>query len=315
MYLNISTLKAIYFSTKIINDEIREHIRPFFDLKNLFQESIISFLYVLNRTVFLSKDQIDHIFNQIFLNTGIQLNFKDIEQYLEFHDDIQCIEITNYNKWKKSFLKESTVIYNGEFTYRNVKKVEIPFTIDNKKLVSIDFEFRQLGNSITPLEIGITTFENDVIGNYHYAVKERFQKNNFKFGESILFEPSEFENILNLHLNDANYIVGHSLESEFKTLISNKYCLNIFEEKDIIDTSFALKKEFKIKNIDPKFTNNNNQISLKNALTSFKIEFENLHNAGNDAAYVILLLKKMISVKKEAYLKNPERKARIIIKD
>lgn len=317
MYVNISSFKALYFSTKIIEDSIRDVIRPFFDLSYLFTELNFSIIYYSEKTIFLSLLQIEEVYKQILINTGVSLDIKNIEDYIEHPNNITSVSFQNseeFRDWLNCFKKFQKLYVKEDNTYRKVKKSNIPLSINNIKIVSIDLELRYIGTTIYPLEIGISTFENGEINNYHYAVEERINKNNFDFGETKLFKEDQFEDIFESHIHNTDYIIGHGLNSEFDFITSHNKLSNVFNDKIILDTSLSALKEFNIKNLEPRFVENKYQISLKNALTAFDLKFENLHNAGNDSAYSLLLLQKMILLKTKSFNLAPNRKKKIIVK-
>lgn len=294
MYYNLSTIKSQYFNTNLIEDSSRASIVDFFDIKKLVNNSIINTIYIKSGKVFLLQRQLEFIFEHVKFKTGIVLNINDHDIYYEVVNDIQIYKIDNFLSIQallKEQKKKASKLTKNEFNISN-----LPDKAVDKKIVSFDFEFRQLGSTYQILELGICIYKNGNYKNFHYIIEERKDVSEFSFGQSIIIEEKDILNKLIEHTRDADYLVGHSLNCELNILKSNskeedfKHLYFIDTSNEIIYTKFT--KKFK--------KQDKNQISLKNSLSIFNIptDFIHLHNAGNDAQFTMKLFLQMVKFKK-----------------
>lgn len=164
------------------------------------------------------------------------------------------------------------------------------------KIVSIDFEFfiKKKDNiqSYIVTELGITTTEGDKLSSEHYLIEESYQlkknrhlQNSFHFGETKIVPLNSIANIIQQSLQGAKYVLFHEQREDFEILQSLNIEIN--DNIDIIDTQLCYKHYFKEKN------GLNNGKPLEDLLKICNVEFKDLHNAGNDSYYTLILLKEM----------------------
>lgn len=183
--------------------------------------------------------------------------------------------------------REKTLKYS-----MNSEKVlkELCSTISSsKKIVCIDVEQHEYTKKIT--EVGISTYSHETreVSTVHYIIEEYYHhrngkrvadnKDNFNYGSSKMISIVELKDILNSHTRGACFIAGHAFSNDIQMLGE---ILTIKGIK-ILDTQYFAKYYFK----DPQ------TFSLETLLKTFKIYYENLHNAGNDAYYTLQCLLSM----------------------
>lgn len=178
---------------------------------------------------------------------------------------------------------------------------------DTPKIVSIDFEFfiKKKDNiqSYIVTELGITTSEGNALSSQHYLIEESYQlkknrnlQNSFHFGETKIVPLNSIINIIEQSLQGAKYVLFHEQREDFEILQSLNIEIN--DNIDIIDTQLCYKHYFKEKN------GLNNGKPLEDLLDNCNVQFKDLHNAGNDSYYTLVLLKEM----QKLLLKNQEAK-------
>jgi hypothetical protein len=174
----------------------------------------------------------------------------------------------------------------------------MPQNIENTKMLSVDFEFDQ-NKDFKISECGVSTYFNGSLTHEHYIVEGNYENKKhynlqfqFNFGESKVVPLETLMAIVAEKLKKADYIAGHNITSEF--LILQRHGMNLLEMPHIkpIDTEQLFKKHFQT-GFDDKTS------SLTSILTKLNIEYTNLHNAGNDAAYTMEALLKMIDKSKK----------------
>lgn len=165
------------------------------------------------------------------------------------------------------------------------------------KIVCIDVEKFMYNDRIT--EVGITMVIAGVVTPLHYIIKENYKyrnktiksKNNagvednkdgFTLSNSIHISIEELPAVLKHHTDDA-LIIGHAFYNDIGFL-KNHFT---FDRSKIIDTQTVAKFFYK----------ENREFGLKFMLKDFDIQYEGLHNAGNDAFYTFKIMKHMLDGK------------------
>lgn len=211
-------------------------------------------------------------------------------------------EIESYNNdfimavYTKNFVKQSiddlgrSIHKKRDVFQRHVNNLKNLYSVN--KIVSFDFEYND-NNLESISEIGVSVYypKQDIKENYHFIITDKQRRSkkrlhlsrHFKFGESKhtpLFYALAF---LKRHLKTADYITGHDLVNEF----------NILKEypdwNKIIDTKFC----------DVIINDRKLYFSLTNIMRLYGFKTAFMHNAGNDAAYVMELLLNMFDEVKE----------------
>lgn len=156
----------------------------------------------------------------------------------------------------------------------------------SRNIVCIDVEQHEYSKKIT--EVGVSTYYHETreIKTNHYIIEEYYHhrnrkrvpdnKDNFNHGTSKKISINDLRDVLNLHTNNACFIAGHAFSNDTKMLGE---ILDINGTK-ILDTQYFAKYYFK----------ENKTFGLETLLKTFKIFYECLHNAGNDAYYTLQCL-------------------------
>lgn len=305
-------------------DIVRADFAEYISLKNIFNEKVISTVYVSYDSKFyvdaVGYSEIEQV---VFEKYGLHLEpvYKSV--------DIECFAINEYQSFdditaqmRALFRSEEGMLKREAFDVMqkeidlNKKKINkhlsmpLPDSLANTHLLALDFEYDQNKNHLV-FECGITTSFNDEVVHSHYLVDGNYQnKKNyelqlqFEFGESTVVTMPELMAILRHHLETADYLVGHCLLSEY--LVLEYHGIDIFEFKQLkcLDTQKIFQSKFRS---DLKHSN----VSLNNLLAIFDVTADNFHNAGNDAAYTMLALITMANVFYSELERNPERLRKI----
>lgn len=179
----------------------------------------------------------------------------------------------------------------------------------NDKVVSIDFEFfmNKKAGTYQVTELGISMTEGGEIKGYHFLIKEHYEKKKnralqqrFDFGTSQVVSEKQIPALINMAMKDAQYVLFHEQREDYEIL--NQMGVNIPQEIAVIDTQLSYKRYFRQKGSMP------NGEKLEGLLDMFKMEYKNLHNAGNDAYMTLKLLQKMSLVQQHFESNKPEQK-------
>lgn len=306
-------------------DNIRKEFAEYIAIRNIFSEQVISTVYVS----YDSKFYVDFV-GYVELVYAILVKFDlTIEPVYKSVDIIDCIVVRSYESFDdvvnqvkevlnspQAVAKKEAILLLAQQKNKErkelIKKLSnpLPLSLHDSKLLAIDFEYDQNKNQLV-FECGITKSLNGQSVYEHYLVAENYKtKNNydlqlqFNFGQSKVVSMAELISILRQSLAETDYLVGHSLLSEY--LILEQYGLHIFdfEQLKCLDTQSVFQEKF-----NSGF--HHSHLSLNNMLALFDIFPTNLHNAGNDAAYTMLVLMKMAHCVENDHKQNPERRKRI----
>jgi hypothetical protein len=180
------------------------------------------------------------------------------------------------------------------------KKIESLFNLDfdykNKKICSFDFEFRpdvlDKFKFEHVFEVGISIQDGSNIKSYHYIVEEnsnqkegnkRELQNSFDFGKSEYVSFNQLNSIIQNHVDNTDLLVVHEHSNDLKIFDLNDIKYDI---KNVKDTQYIYLKHFiKDENYQSK--------TLKKLLDDHNIIHKNLHNAGNDSRFTLMLFKSM----------------------
>lgn len=305
-------------------DKIRKEFAEYIAVRNIFSEQVISTVYVS----YDSKFYVDFV-GYAELVYAILVKFELTIEPVYQSVDIDCIVVKSYesfddvvNQVKDALNNEEAIAKKEEILLlaqqKNKERKELmkqlsnplPFSLNDSKMLAIDFEYDQNKNQLV-FECGITKSVNGQVIHEHYLVEENYKtKKNydlqwqFNFGQSTVVSMAELISILCQSLAETDYLVGHCLLSEY--LILKHYGVNIFdfEQLKCLDTQSVFQEKF-----NSGFPHSN--LSLTNLLALFDVLPTNLHNAGNDAAYTMLALMKMVTCIDNDLKQNPERRRRI----
>lgn len=290
-WYSLSSVKSYYLCQKLYLDS-RDTVKCLFS--NLF--NIIDFekVLVLNDKLIINETDLNKI-NSLFKYYIYEYNTWSKLHSISFsHSETKELESYDNNfviaEYTKNFVKEQPfnlqdiVVKKNKLFKRHVDNLENLFNVD--KVVSFDFEYN--GTKVTDIsEIGITVFypKKDITEHFHYIINSNINKGrkrinlekHFKFGKSEHVHILKAINILNKHILEADFIVGHDLINELNIL-------DIAPDWDkIIDSKFC----------DVFINQRTTYFSLEGVLSYYGFKISYLHNAGNDAAMVMQLLEFM----------------------
>lgn len=306
-------------------NDLRADFARFLTGKDIFNHSIISTVFVsYDYKFYVNATGYAEISNLVFDKYGFHIEpvYKRI--------DVECLSIDKYYSFEHLIIQMNELLNTPEAFLKKQQLLELqqeqnklkkeltknlsrplPESLNGLNLMSLDFEYDQNKNYVI-FECGITKSLNGIVQYEHYLVDEHYKsKKNydlqlqFQFGESKVVTMQELMIILKQSLANVDYLVGHCLLSEY--LILKYYNLDIFQEFEnlqCLDTQKVFQEKFK-----SGLAHSN--LSLSNLLELFDIESENLHNAGNDSAYTMLVLLKMAHAFYFEMKRNPKRYRRI----
>lgn len=305
-------------------DNIRKEFAQYIAVRNIFSEKVISTVYVSYDSKFYVDATGYAELAQATL-TKFGLTIEPVYHSVE----VDCIVVTAYESFEdiisqvknglnsKEAMDKKEEIHLAKKQENKEKKdmmrqlsTPLPPSLTGSKLLALDFEYDQNKNHLV-FECGITKSLNGQVEYEHYLVEENYKsKKNydlqlqFNFGESKVVSMDELITILRQSLAETDYLIGHCLLSEY--LVLEHHGLNIFdfEQLKCLDTQTIFRDKF-----NSGFTHAN--LSLVNLLSLFDVAPKHLHNAGNDAAYTMIALMKMVEAIDLAFKQNPERRRRI----
>lgn len=188
---------------------------------------------------------------------------------------------------------------------------DINFDYKDKKIVAFDFEFKpDVLNKFefkNTFEVGISVQDGSNINSYHYIVEEnsnlkegkkRELQSSFNFGKSEYVSFNSLNEIIQKHIDSNDLIIVHEHSNDLRILDSNNINYDI---KNVKDTQYIYSKHFRKPEEEQSKT-------LKKLLDDHNIIYKNLHNAGNDSRFTLMLFKSMCkdyqSLKRKNNLKN-----------
>jgi hypothetical protein len=316
----------------------KKEIIQFFQIDNLVKNNLVHVVYTSDEHApfFLDEDSVKKIFREATNQFQIPFEMNDFyegkQPLLKIEED-QKIKKYEVNKYTNiSLIAEE---HNQNSTYglkkqkeqeqekiEKQKKVEKIIELSkekrilsrkvfdgksnlardfiNTKVLAIDFEYFKTDKYYSITEIGIAVNEKDNISGYHFLIQENYQKKKngnlqkkFNFGESKVIEVNQIRDIIEHLLKDSQYILFHTEKYDMEILQQFGIRLN---NTQVVDTQAAYQRYYKHHDIPKE--------KLKNLLNVFKIPFKNLHNAGNDAYYTLMLLQKMSLIQQEIQQQN-----------
>lgn len=315
MIFNITRIKTTFMDVEPFasNSELRDEFKKIFNLEFLFSNNIVNSICFFNQNLHISSDSANILLDYVNNKFNTSFNIEQLKQYGKYSNEkLEFLKIQSFEDFKYFFgLSHKEKIEKEEQVKRQFE-APLPLDLTNKKLLSIDFEYRQTKENIEIHEMGITVSFNNDFSYFHYMTEaKKLNYQSFNFGESIVINKEDFLPIFESHLTDIDYIIGHSINMEYKVLTANKFDCSKIDFIPFIDTSVALRNEFNIYK-NGKKRNQKESLALQYALKAFEIEFSNLHNAGNDSAYSLLLAHALIA-KKNQHLSSGAKKKLIRI--
>lgn len=318
MYYQIAGIKHRCLMM-IGKDEIckRDIIKSCFGFVYLFDEKIISTLYITDNDYFVDENAIQSIFDILLVHDiKFKLNeFNDLVKVVENYIQIHIESMDDFKKQHSIIQEKINTIIENKKNFDNKFKTLLPKSIDTAKTVAIDFEYANRKNKHSLFyEMGIAVQENGEIAHYHYIIREHNKyKKDFNFGESILISVNDINSIVSQHLQNATYIVGHNVKCEHALLDELNFPWSDFPDLQFLCTPTLIYRNFQIyKEHDAGMFQDH--VSLGTALKHFGIAATSLHNSGNDAAYTLQLLNALIKTKEMALKINPNQRHKVKLK-
>lgn len=315
---NISKLKPGFIQKNPHIETIE--LQKFFGPQSIFNSLDIKKVYIHSKSNKSSKQIGSYIdeedLSKICLLAKLKLNGDfDITalKSMEKTEDFDLKKVDNYEGYKEAIAEyyrnpiliekhrlqkakaNENKIHNQPFAI-NADNCEID--ISNKKVVAIDFEYD--GNNISYndydmkycSECGISVLENNEIKNYHYYITDGSHKtgmarhlvDKFEFGKTQHVTSNELKQILHNFFKDADYFLAHGMETEYIIVTRNNIELHN-GNLQLLDTyrMFSKLDEEKVLN----------SYRLKDIMRACNMNPENVHNAGNDAAYTLMTFMQM----------------------
>ena len=162
------------------------------------------------------------------------------------------------------------------------------------RFICVDIEQYEK-NSDVITEVGFSVFENNTVTVKHYIVTENAELKNgefvpdnmlkFNFGESEHKSLDEICEIVLQEIELSDYLVGHAIRSDIIALFGSRVVSKL--KPVVVDTSTL-----------PKYVDKSEVegVGLGRLANQLGVFTSNLHNAGNDAYYNMILLLKIIEV-------------------
>lgn len=345
MLYSINQIQAKIASNPLYKEK-KVAIIQFFNVNNLIEKLNINVIYTSDNhpPLLLSEKDINFVFSKASESFNLPFEISSfyegkmpllkIEQsegiahQVRTKEDLDLVlsnhsESSSYGKKeqekesiKKAQKERKVAILQAEIDARKEKeKAEFNRATNllrdfvNEKVVSIDFEFFITKDEThEPTELGISINEDGKINTYHFLIKENYLRkknkalqNKFNFGETQVISQAQIPTMIEHALQDAKYVLFHEQREESK--IFEQLGISIPTHIDILDTQLCYKRYFREKGSLP------NGEKLENLLSLFKIQAQDLHNAGNDAYFTLILLQKMSEIQKhiQANKKNSSK--------
>lgn len=206
------------------------------------------------------------------------------------------VDFNSLRKPKPKQKKTFEEIEKGIRTKTRKRNQELKDALNsNKKIIIFDVELYEKDKNILT-EVGILIIEkNNIKKLEHLIIEENKEikngkyvadnKNNFNQGKSKVVNQEEAIKELEKDLLSSHIILGHGIFNDLKYLKRNYE--NLYEktkQKQVIDTAPITKL----------LDENLQAVGIERCLKKFNIQYENLHNAGNDVFYNFKILSEII---------------------
>lgn len=296
----IQKLDLPHKEKKALQQNFSESIK----LVKIIERNFLTEIYMSYKSeFFLSESDAFVLVDIIKANFGIvvepvplteEIEVIRIADFVDFKDMInkaRLVMSTPEAKAKKDDAKVTVKsIIDGFHTFRK----PMPKNINNLRILSMDFEYDQ-NKDFQISECGMSTYFNGDIVHEHYIVAGNYENKKhynlqfkFKFGESKIITMDRLLKIIESRISKSDYIVGHGVAAEY--LVLKHYGFKLAEMEHIagLDTQKIFASKFH-------YETEHKHLSLGDMLSLLSIPYESLHNAGNDAAYALQALVKMIA--------------------
>lgn len=321
-YYNLVKLKMHLIENSIIK---KEHLEEF-SISNLFKSinlNKVNFTFDENVLFVLDEEQFNKFSNYFFNKYNIDINNNSYSNKIitnsnipvksNYITDIEDLKLFRIQCQKNPKYQKKLEIQNIEKLNKNKDQEKlsdvknIDFKDHSLSFISIDFEFQpDVLNKFHfqhTTEVGVTILKNNKYESYHFIVEENSNQKegkkrelqaSFNFGNSEYISYKDLKNRLQDLINDKDYIVLHEHSNDLRILKQNEIK---YSPDKVKDTQYIYSKHFR-KEGEEQFK------SLKKLLDDHNIISKNLHNAGNDSRYTLMLFKTLVNDLKNLSKKN-----------
>jgi len=294
-----------YFSTNKIRKSLvntakdpkdKKNILEFFSDDSIFNKLNVNKLYIPKGTdeIHISQDD----FEKLILLAALKINRKFKSKRVgtanpEIYKEMESFNVSNLNEVKNIIaskmengdaIKLVEQISTAATALKEKLVKEMPEKLNEKRIVSIDFEFSNKKDLIT--EMGVTVKQGDNIISKHYLIKGAYQiksdaslQRRFRFGKTEKVSVDQMKDIINKQLELADYALFHAHKEDMRLLGIYGIWINEYPKLNILDTQLL----------------EGRLMPLQRMLDKYEIEHagKELHNSGNDAYYTMKLLEKL----------------------
>lgn len=317
MIYNFSVLKSTFLNQSIFveNRDLAAQFKLLFNEQDLFDKGLVSSFCIFEDKIHIGKNSLIPIIDYVNKSFSIELQVSTFKKYAKFSKEkLEFFDVSSHEEFKIIFndIEQKRIAIRQEKKAAFAEKFEapLPISLEGKKILSLDFEYRDSSKKIEIFEMGVTISVDGLVSHFHYTTTKK-RMETFKFGTSVLVTHDDFAPILINHLKDVDFIIGHALPIEFKILRHCNFDMSQIEHIKCIDTSSVIYNE--CESIAAKSAKNH-YISLKDALKALKVNHFSsyLHNAGNDSAYTLELLHKLVDFKIAHFALGGVKKFKIV---
>lgn len=294
-YYSINKIRKAFINTTK-NPKFQKQILAFYNDMNIFNNLNVKNLYLPKATdeVYISQDDFEKIIllGSIKLERGFKIKRVGVSNP-DIYKEMEHFKVDNLVDVKRSIsqkMKDGNSIRvldrlkKSRQALKDKHLREIPEDIEQKRIVSIDFEFSHKKSLIT--EMGMTIKQGDNMISKHYLIDTAYQtksdsslQKRFRYGETEIISLDKMTEIVKSQLSIADYALFHSHQEDIKLFNIHGIWLDDYNQLNILDTQ----------------TFHGKQRPLHELLTEYGIEYtkKELHNSGNDAYYTVKLLEKL----------------------
>jgi hypothetical protein len=292
--------KSLGNTTK--NPKYIKQIYEFYSDSNIFNSLGVEKLYLPKGTdeIHISQDDFEKI--NLFASLKLERGFKVKRVGManpEIYKEMEEFKVESIGDVRKAISRKMKEVGGFRLEYKmslaktSLKKKlvnEIPVDIEDKRIMSIDFEFSNKKDLIT--EMGLTIKQGDNIMSTHYLIDTAYEtksdsslQKRFRFGQTEIITLDQMIDIVKSQLDLADYALFHDHKEDLRLFAIHGIWINDYPQLNILDTQVIYGK----------------QKPLQELLTEYEIDYtkKEMHNSGNDAYYTVKLLEKILNNSKQ----------------
>lgn len=298
---------STFFSAEYI---INRYKLPKIHLENtpyysfLIDEDTLS-KHLLNFSLNFGKNLPISRFKKFKLNTDeVGVSGYDVKEFpAVFNDFLYAHQQQEHIQQLALLQREAIRVHKERKGYFNsVSHTEMPSNIKSSRILSLDIEY----SNLDIYEVGLSYFNEGKINNRYMITNlktgTREHQFRFNFGESVIVPKETMLSSIDHMLKKSDYVLLHGGLNDLFLLAKHGIDLAEYPNLKILDTYHLYANHFNKNSYD--------QTSLVDMLHRFSIDYNHLHNAGNDAAYTLMALLHM-NEKLEAENNKPSTKIKI----